>query len=83
MEFNCNIVSVFNYMRVGNNMAVFVDNKTGATSRVKPADFDLYRHDGRTNSAIDFSYDSTSAGNIIISRRICLGLQPQIGKDDN
>ncbi len=50
----------FDHMRIGNNMPVFVDKKTGAASRVKPADFDLYRDDRRANFAVDIGDASPS-----------------------
>ena len=66
-------------MSIGHNMPISVDNKAGSTSDVKQADFDLYRHDRRADSAIDFSNVYIGAGNVIISQHDCFRLQPKAG----
>ena len=53
MKQNVQGSGIFNNVGIGDDMPFFVDNKPSAASRVKPANFDLYRHDGWADVAID------------------------------
>lgn len=45
LENDLYVYRVFNYMRIGHNMSIFVDNKAGSTSDLEQDASDFYGHD--------------------------------------
>ena len=56
VEYNGQGSGVFDHMGIGDDMSFMVEYKTGAASRVKPADFDLYRHNRWADVAINVCF---------------------------